>query len=145
MWPFLPLYSPLSRHDGQVFLGLPDITIVQNPHANSANHEKQNAIGCAGYRPFMHVTGHDGLFLAHSIIHNGKQKTEAQHSQKWWSDLWQDWENGHTCMSTYDWHIHVLRIHANHLCLYNPQIYTMVCWDIQTDGVTKHQQQGSGT
>jgi hypothetical protein len=40
IWPFLPLFSPLTRHNGQVFLGLPGLTIVQNPHAHCANHEK---------------------------------------------------------------------------------------------------------
>lgn len=38
IWPFLPLFRPLKRHNGQVFLGLPDLTIVQNPHAHSVNH-----------------------------------------------------------------------------------------------------------
>jgi hypothetical protein len=33
------LFSSRTRHNGQVFFSLLDLTIVQNPHAYSANHE----------------------------------------------------------------------------------------------------------
>jgi len=76
--PFLPLFSPLTRHNGQVFLGLPGLTIVQNPHAHCANHEKIMLWGMlgTGHRvpvflpvwklwvaqiPHRHLTGHNGL------------------------------------------------------------------------------------
>jgi hypothetical protein len=51
IWPFLPLFRPLERHNGQVFLGLPDLTIVQNPHAQCANHETHSVMQHTGYRP----------------------------------------------------------------------------------------------
>ncbi len=34
--PFLPPFSPLTRHSGQVFLGLPNLIIIPNPHAHCA-------------------------------------------------------------------------------------------------------------
>jgi hypothetical protein len=52
IWPFLPLFRPLKRHNGQIFLGLPDLTIVQNPHAQCANHETHSVMQHTGYRPF---------------------------------------------------------------------------------------------
>jgi hypothetical protein len=45
------------------------------------------------------------------------------HMSMWRSDLWQEWKNGDASMSTYYWHIYLLRIHTDHLCLYNPQIH----------------------
>jgi hypothetical protein len=58
IWPFLPPFSPLTRHNGQVFLGIPDLTIVPNPHEHSANphahcanHENHYKMEYARYRP----------------------------------------------------------------------------------------------
>ncbi len=65
LWPFLSLFlgfclrfKPvhgtmvlLQGTNGQVFLGLPDLTIGQNPHAHCANHENPYLMGHAQYRP----------------------------------------------------------------------------------------------
>ncbi len=39
IWPFLPLFGPLTRHNGQVFLGPPDRTIVENLHSDYVDHQ----------------------------------------------------------------------------------------------------------
>jgi hypothetical protein len=65
-WLWLPLSSPLTRHNGQVFLGPPNLTIVQNPHFNSINPQCPL---CKSWKP----------------LHYGKCQVQSQcgHSKQW--------------------------------------------------------------
>jgi hypothetical protein len=64
VWPFLPLLSPLTRHNEQLFSALPEVSVVQNPHAHCANHQNHYVMEHVGYRPmcsFHYPFGSFGL------------------------------------------------------------------------------------
>ncbi len=53
---FLDLFclclAPLPRHNGQAFLGLRDLTILQNAQAHCTNHENHCVMQFSAYRQF---------------------------------------------------------------------------------------------
>ncbi len=64
VWPFLSLLSPLTRHNEQLFSALPEVSLVQNPHAHCANHQNHYVMEHVGYRPmcsFHYPFGSFGL------------------------------------------------------------------------------------
>ncbi len=77
IWPFLPFFSPLTSHNRQVFLGLPGLNIVQNPHAHCANHEKHYVMRCAWYRPLC------ACFAACSEALGCPNSSQAPHWAQW--------------------------------------------------------------
>lgn len=44
------LWSPYARYNGQVFLNLADLIILQHPHAHCTNHDTHYLMECARYR-----------------------------------------------------------------------------------------------
>jgi len=44
------LWSPYARYNGQVFLNVADLIILQHPHAHCTNHETHYLMECARYR-----------------------------------------------------------------------------------------------
>ncbi len=90
-WLWLPLSSPITRHNGQVFLGSPNLTMAQNPHisilwihnAHCVNHENDYIMESARYktnvaiqnngltyqsRPNSSHAGLSSMYLAHSVV-----------------------------------------------------------------------------
>jgi hypothetical protein len=62
IWPFVPLFSPLARQNGQDFLGLPDGTPMFKIHMPIV--QVINTI----MLPSVLCTGHCVCFIAHSEI-----------------------------------------------------------------------------
>jgi hypothetical protein len=47
----LGLYTTLTKPNGQVSLGLPDLTIVQDPYTPCTNCEDHYIMGCVEHKP----------------------------------------------------------------------------------------------
>jgi hypothetical protein len=55
--PFLPPFSPLTRHNGQAFLGLPNLIIIPNPHAHCAEFI------CPFCKPHVHCVNPENYYV----------------------------------------------------------------------------------
>jgi len=83
LWDVLSTSHCSVKPNGQdFFLGLPDLTIVQDPYTPCTNCEDHYLMGCVKYKPLclfqkfwlaqfshMHLTRHNGLYPECFIIH----------------------------------------------------------------------------
>jgi len=72
IWPFLPRFSPLTSHNGQVFLGLPDRPIVHKERERW--HEKRRGEETEGQRKVV-LLCHKFVAMAHEKVELTKFKS----------------------------------------------------------------------
>ncbi len=85
VWPFLPLLSPLTRHNEQLFSGLPEVSVVQNPHAHCANYQNHYVMERVVYRPICSFRYPFGSLVCPTMLAHISHRHLTMHNVFCWN------------------------------------------------------------